>query len=257
MSTAAKPDRELIFDPRFVTPYDPMYPDTDGKPMAESTWQWDWIVTIASGIKAVFREHDNVFVASDLLWYPVQGEPKTCTAPDVMIVFGRKKGHRFSYMQWWEEGIGPQVVFEVISHNNRPKEMARKLKFYERFGVEEYYRYNPNAPQYFKGHIRRDDRLEPIPGADHDWVSPRLGVRFRIRWDGHLLLWGPNGEPFKTFRELHEEVTEERALAKDLAERVQLERDRADDERQRADDERQRAERLAAQLRALGMNPEA
>jgi hypothetical protein len=37
--------------------------------------------------------------------------------------------------------------------------------------------------------------------------------------------------------------------------RTEQERQRAEQERQRADDERQRAERLASQLRALGVEP--
>jgi Uma2 family endonuclease len=60
-------------------------------------------------------------------------------APDAMVAFGRPKGHRGSYMQWRGGGIAPQVVFEVLSPDNRAGELARKFQFYERFGVEEYY----------------------------------------------------------------------------------------------------------------------
>ena len=42
-------------------------------------------------------------------------------------------------MQWREEGLAPQVVFEVRSPGNPPAEMKRKRLFYERYGVEEYY----------------------------------------------------------------------------------------------------------------------
>ena len=60
-----------------------------------------------------------------------------------MVVFGRSKGERGSYRQWEEGNIAPQVVFEIISPGNRRGEMFKKLKFYERYGGEEYYLYNP------------------------------------------------------------------------------------------------------------------
>ena len=76
------------------------------------------------GLDALFRDDPDVFVAGDLLWYPVEGDPKTRIAPDAMVVFGRPKGYRGSYKQWDEGGIAPQVVFEVLSPGNRPGRCA-------------------------------------------------------------------------------------------------------------------------------------
>lgn len=82
-----------------------------------------------------------MFVAGDLLWYPQPGDNKIRQAPDTMAVFGGPKGDRSSYQQWEEGNIPPQVVFEILSPGNPLKEMARKFKFYEQYGVEEYYIY--------------------------------------------------------------------------------------------------------------------
>src|SRR5687768_4537540 len=123
-----------------TTPSKPIvYPESDGQPMAENTLQFRWIVTIQGGLDALFANDPNVFVAGDLLWYPVDGEPTIRQAPDAMVVFGRPKGERGSYRQWEEGGVAPQVVFEVLSPGNRAGEMTRKSLFYERYGVEEYY----------------------------------------------------------------------------------------------------------------------
>ncbi|HMZ80299.1 MAG TPA: hypothetical protein PLL06_11415, partial [Acidobacteriota bacterium] len=51
---------------------DIVYPESDGKPMAENTLQYEWIVMIKGGLDAVLP---NDFVAGDLLWYPVEGKP--------------------------------------------------------------------------------------------------------------------------------------------------------------------------------------
>ena len=61
------------------------------------------------GGRIVFRDDPNVFVAGDLLWYPVEGDPKTRMAPDTMVAFGRPKGYRGSYKQWVEGGSRPIV----------------------------------------------------------------------------------------------------------------------------------------------------
>ena len=73
----------------------------------------------------------------------VEGKPEICIAPDALVAFGRPKGDRGSYKQWEEEDA-PQVVFEVLSPNNRVIEMERKLLFYELYGVQEYYIYDPD-----------------------------------------------------------------------------------------------------------------
>lgn len=75
------------------------YPDSDGKPMADNTKQFDWIATIVGGLQALFADRSDIFVAGDLLWYPVQGNNKLRIAPDALVAFGRPKGHRGSYKQ--------------------------------------------------------------------------------------------------------------------------------------------------------------
>ena len=122
-----------------VTPPKPAvvhYPDSDGKPMADNTIQFRWIMMLYTHLAGQFRDEANTFVAADHLIYPVEGESKNRQAPDVYVAFGRPKGDRGSYKVWLEGGIFPQVVFEVLSPGNRPEEMARKFVFYELHGAE-------------------------------------------------------------------------------------------------------------------------
>jgi Uma2 family endonuclease len=94
------------------------YPDSDGQPMADNTKQFRWIVTIKENLDLLFAADPNVFVAGDLLWYPVEGDNTIRNAPDAMVVFGRPKGDRGSYQQWKEDNIPPQVVFDVSTPLN-------------------------------------------------------------------------------------------------------------------------------------------
>jgi Uma2 family endonuclease len=138
------------------------YPHSDGKPMSDHTLQYKWIVVIKEGGDALFRHDPDVFVAGNLLWYPVEGHPKIRQGPDVLVVFGRPKGERGLYKQWEEGGIAPQVLFEVLSPGNRPGEMKRKFEFYQRYGVEEYYLYDPFSGS-LRGWRRVGSSLKEVP----------------------------------------------------------------------------------------------
>lgn len=273
VSTARRPDpRSLPAATKgslFLDEYDPTYPDSDGKPMADNTTQERWIATIKGGLSALFRDRMDVFIAADLLWYPVEGEPKIRCAPDALVAFGRPKGDRHSYKTWVEGGMAPQVVFEILSPGNTRREMARKLEFYDRYGVEEYYLYDPlDDGGDFQGWLRIEGRLQPI-AAREGWTSPRLGVTFEapFRKDA-LIVHTPDGGRFEPYLELYEDRETERRRA-DHAERERLraerERLRAERERLRAERERlqaerekdeanARAERMAAKLRELGLD---
>lgn len=222
------------------------YPDSDGQPMADNTKQFRWIVTIKENLELLFVHEPQVFVAGDLLWYPVEGSNTVRQAPDVMVVFGRPKGDRGSYRQWQEGGIAPQVVFEILSPGNRFGEMLRKLGFYDRYGVEEYYIYDPDKLE-LTGLLRKDGGLSMIEDMD-GWVSPRLEIRFQLTAET-LELYRPDGQRFLTYSEIGQQWQQER-------QRAEAERQRAEVERQRAEAERQRAERLAEQLRAAGLEPD-
>ena len=245
-----------------------VYPEDDGEPLSDNTLQFQWIVTIVGGIDARFRDDPNVFVAGNLLWYPVEGNNKVRAAPDAMVAFGRPKGYRSSYLQWQEGGIAPQVVFEVLSPGNRAAEPIRKFHFYERHGVEEYYLYDPDRCD-LSGWLRSGGTMQEIEPID-GWVSPRLGTRFELQ-SGELKILGPDGRPFATYVELvkqreqeardRERAVMERDQATVARDQATAERDQATAERDRlageSAAERERSERLAARLRTLGIDPEA
>src|SRR5262249_49271485 len=163
-------------------------------------------------LDAQFRDDPNVFVAGDLLWYPVYGNPAERAAPDALVVFGRPKGYRGSYRQWREGGIAPQVAFAVLSPDNTDDALNRKVAFYERHGVEEYYLYDPDNVRLF-GWVRKGRKLRPISRM-HNHVSPRLGIRFDLSGE-ELVIYRPDGQRFLTFVELAEQREQAERQAKE------------------------------------------
>ncbi|RUT10045.1 hypothetical protein DSM106972_005400 [Dulcicalothrix desertica PCC 7102] len=223
------------------------YPESDGKPMAENTIQFRWIVLIKEGLEIFFASALNVFVAGDLLWYPVRGNKYIKCAPDAMVVFGRPKGDRGAYVQHREGNVAPQVVFEVLSPGNRSAEMKRKFNFYQKYGVEEYYIYDP-IKNNLQGWLRSNSILKPIANINN-WTSPRLNIKF-VLTPTTLEIYDPNGEKFLTPVELKEESKLERQQRQQAEQQAQLERQQRLQAEQKAQQAEQQAQ-LERQQREL------
>jgi Uma2 family endonuclease len=144
---------------------------------------------------------------------------------------------RYRSYFFWEFGKAPDVCVEVVS-NLVGEELGKKLRMYAQLGVPYYVVWDPLA---LLGHPRlrvfglRVRSYEPIEAAQF----PALGLGMQV-WHGHFrdmdddwLRWvDANGQILATGGEL------------------------AEQERQRAEQERERADKLAAQLRALGVEPQ-
>jgi hypothetical protein len=168
----------------------------------------------------------------------VQGNNQLSQAPDVMVVFGVEKEDRGSYQQWKENNIAPQVVFDILSPSNTVTEMGRKLLFYQRYGVEEYYLYEPPKNS-LTGWVRSEEWLGEISSIN-GWVSPRLGIRFELSSET-LLLYRPDGQLFADYIQRQQQIQIQQQLETVSA---QLEQ------------ERERAKRLEQLLREAGIDPD-
>ena len=138
------------------------------------------------------------------------------------------------------------MVFEILSPGNTTKEMSRKLLFYNHYGVEEYYIYDPDSNE-LTGLERRQGELTPIEEIDN-WISPRLGIRFELTPD-NLNLYDAQDNLFLSPVELRQKVELE-------SKRADQEAQRAEQEANRAEQEKSRGDRLAAKLKSLGIDPE-
>lgn len=215
-----------------------VYPESDGAPMAENTEQWEACDYLVNALKYHYRGRADVFVAGDLFWYPVEGNPKIVAAPDALVALGRPSGHRGSYRQWVEGGIAPQVVFEVLSPSNSGREMLEKLGFYDRYKVGEYYVFDPDSGALFGWH-RTGDHLEPVEG-EGPFACPLLGLVLHAE-PGRIWFTTPDGAPLPDY------------LA--LAEMVQAGRAELNAAKAEADAAKAEVERLRERLRQLGGEP--
>ncbi|MCY7283221.1 MAG: Uma2 family endonuclease [Cyanobacteria bacterium CAN_BIN43] len=151
---------------------------------------------------------------------------------------------RLSYLLW-EEEIPPILALEVVS-TTPGGEYTSKVDAYARMGVLYYVIYNPKRRRKTKLEIYKliNGKYE-LQAANPLWM-PEIGLGIgseRANYgalEREWLYWyDENNHRYPT-----------------PAEQIELERERASLESHRADRENQRAERLAAQLRALGIEPE-
>jgi Uma2 family endonuclease len=169
--------------------------------------------------------------------------------PDVMLSLnvpaGRdlmQKENRSYFI--WVIGKPPDVVIEIVS-DLRGGEETDKMLAYARIGVTYYVIHDPRNRLHhglLRAFYLSQGKYEPM---EPSWLeNVGLGLTF---WEGefqgqdhpHWLRWcNRDGIVIPTGKELAEQ-----------------EKQRAEQEKQRAEQEKQRAERLAAQLRALGIDP--
>ena len=139
------------------------YPASDGQPMGETGIHVNAILLLFPELADALPTTD--FLAADMFWYWEKGQPKSCVAPDVMVVKGVGRAHRRSFFTWREGGAIPCIVFEMASENTWREDMREKHQLYERLGVREYIVFDPEG-EYLEPRLQGfrfvDGRYEPI-----------------------------------------------------------------------------------------------
>ena len=219
------------------TQVDPLYPDSDGRPMGDTDLHSDALIWLRQALQDYYAAVPDVYVASNIIMYYKQGDPKSRRDPDVLVAKGVGK-HRRRAFRLWEEKVVPCVLFEIASKDTWRVDLHDKPVEYAGIGVKEYFVFDPEGAyldpvlQGFRTVKAKPVRMKPAP--DGSLVSKQLGLRLLPEGGMLRLIEVETGEPILTRNERNER-SEQRA--------VQAE--------QRAEQERQRAEALEAELRRL------
>jgi hypothetical protein len=169
--------------------------------------------------------------------YYKQGDPKSRRDPDVLVAKGVGKHSRRSF-RVWEEGVVPNVLFEIASKDTWRTDLRDKPAEYAGIGVKEYFVFDPEGAyldpvlQGFRTVKGKPVRMKPA--ADGSLVSRQLGLRLMAESGMLRFINVQTREPILTRNERNERLEH-----------------RAEQAEQRAEQERQRAEVLQAELRRL------
>jgi Uma2 family endonuclease len=199
------------------------YPESDGKPLAESDPHRDEILNLIYALRRHYQETPDVYVSGNLLLYYVKGDVRKCISPDVFLVQGVSKKSRRSY-KVWEEGKAPSFVIEVTSESTHQEDLVEKPGKYARLGVAEYFLFDP-CDEYLSPRLQgfrlTAGRYRPIrPARDGSLTSRATGLQLQIEGDKLRLVDLASGERLRWMDEEADAREAAEARARDAEEEI-------------------------------------
>jgi Uma2 family endonuclease len=183
------------------------YPESDGRPMAETDIHIDALIYLREALKDYFRDDPWIYVAGNMLLYYEEGNPAACVAPDVFVVRGVEKHERRIY-KLWEENRPPIVIFEITSRSTRLEDLGTKRALYALLGVQEYFLYDPLG-EYLRpplqGYRLEGGEYQRIASPDGEsLISTALGIELRVEGARLYVVQAATGERLLTPAEAYE-----------------------------------------------------
>jgi Uma2 family endonuclease len=249
MATVTRPTREIPLSE---------YPTGDGKPMAETPIHGENMFGLRQILQDQFVEDPMVYVSGNLMMYYVRNDKRRHTSPDVFFVRGIPNSERRCYLVW-EEGKGPDVIFEISSKSTYKTDIGTKRLLYQNvLKVPEYFLFDPYeeylSPS-LQGYRLRKGVYVPIKPIRGRLYSNHLGLEMG-RQGRMLRLYDPaTGQPLLSRTELLEDERRLRVhaqtelfLARMDTHQAEAEKQKAEAEKQKAEAEKQKAEAETRQL---------
>ena len=218
------------------------YPDSDGKPMAETDVHADVMTDSKEALRGFFAKRPDVYVSGNNFVYFEEGNPRARISPDVYVVFGAAMRQRNSYKCWEENGSLPAVVIEITSRKTKNEDIITKYTLYERLGIHEYFLFDPTGT-----HLK-NQRLRGYRLGDTGSYQPIALTEGRLFSEGlYLELFG-EGTRLRFFDPTNFTLLPTPGELRRLA---ALEKQRTEQETQRADAAEARVAELLAELERL------
>ena len=218
------------------------------------------IAAVSTILSARYAPRPDVFVGGEGYLCRYRGQPRsTMIAPDCVVAFGVDPDAVLDANAYVidEAGKPPDFALEVASKSTGRKDYTNKRYAYARYGVREYWRFDPTGGDFHDAALAGDllvgDRYEPMQtheGADGVIRGYSAVLELELRWeDGILRLYDPSaGAYLRTLLEAEDDLEEAEA---DLREaRSNLRETRADLRETRTDLRETRANLADAQAAA-------
>ena len=198
-----------------------LYPESDGKPMADTDLHLYWIKRVQDMIETYFSQDPGVYISGNIMMYDIEGTARTAVSPDILVCFGIGQKFRRAY-KVWEEGKPPDFVMEFSSKRTYQNDLDEKMALYARMGIPEYFLYDPDRrylPSPLLGfRLVEGTYVEIAADVDGGIGSEILDLNFHLMEDG-LALYDPRSEQWLQTRAEHaEERAEQEAEARQKAE---------------------------------------
>ena len=192
-----------------------LYPESDGKPMADTGLHLYWIKRIQDMIETYLSENPEAYISGNIMMYDREGPMHTAISPDILVAFGLGKKFRRTY-KVWEEGKPPDFVMEFSSRRTYRNDLIEKMAHYARMKIAEYFLYDPDRrylPSPLLGfQLVGDAYVEIAPDVDGGICSEVLGLSFHLTEEG-LAVYDPLSERWLQTRAEQEAAARRKAEA--------------------------------------------
>jgi Uma2 family endonuclease len=198
------------------------------EPEMESSLHYAQLALLVACLEWLWRDRNDFFIGANLTIYFSREHLKQrdFRGPDFFLVHHTERRPRKSWVVWEEGGQYPDLIIELLSTATAKTDRSLKKNLYQdRFRTPEYFWFSPETLE-FEGYRLVGQHYESIVPTEAGWRwSQVLGLFLGVQ-DNVLRYFHPSGEVVLTPEEAAEAA-------------------------------QGRAERLAGQLKALGVDPEA
>ncbi|MEA5449663.1 Uma2 family endonuclease [Leptolyngbya sp. CCNP1308] len=205
------------------------------EPEMESSLHYAQLALLVACLEWLWRDRTDFFIGANLTIYFSREQLKNrdFRGPDFFLINQTERRPRKSWVVWEEGGQYPDLIIELLSPATAKTDRSlKKVLYQDRFRTPEYFWFSPETLE-FEGYR--------LVGQHYDAIAPNAAGQ---RWSEVLgLFLGVQNETLRYFHSSGELVPtpEEAAAAAQAA----------------AQQAQERGDRLAEQLKALGVEPEA
>ncbi len=232
------------------------YPETDGKPMAETDLHRQLIIKMIDILQGAFPE---AYVSGNICLYYEQGNPKKMIAPDTLLCCSQPPMVKRTYFAW-EENAQLDLVMEFSSFSTRREDHHKKKRIYEQILQVPYYVIFDPYGIYLNAWHLRDRRYIPLePDEQGYYYLMDLNLYLAIENNNSLRFFNSARKPLLTTGELglqqaeqeRRQKEQERRQKEEALKREEQERRQKEEALQQAEQERQQKEEALAEIERL------
>ena len=207
--------------------------DSD-EPELETYQHLQQLIYLLTSLEWWWRERTDFFAAGNLTVYysPRQRKSEHFRGPDFFVVLDTERHPRKSWVVWEEDGKYPHVVIEVLSDSTADIDRGLKKQIYQDIWRVPYYFWIAPTGDDLQGFHLVDGRYQAIGPEESGLLWCDVLDLYLGQHENKLRFFTPEGQLVPTPMEAAWQAS------------------------QQAEAEQQRADRLAAQLRSLGVEPE-
>ena len=203
-----------------------LYPESDGKPMADTDLHLYWIKRVQDMLETYFLQAPGVYISGNIMMYDIEGPARTAVSPDILVAFGLGRKFRRTY-KVWKEGKPPDFVMEFSSKRTYRNDLDEKMALYTRMNIPEYFIHDPDRrylPSPLLGfRLVEGQYVEIALDADGRVHSEILNLDFALLDDG-LAIYDPQAQRWLQTAAEKAETRAERAEAENARLRAEIAR---------------------------------